>query len=331
VTAEETETPQALTIDRIQAAAKRLTGVAHRTPLLTSATLDQQCGGPVLLKAENFQRAGAFKFRGAYNRLSLLDSGERARGVVAYSSGNHGGAIALAARLLGIHAVVVVPATGSRAKLAAIEGYGAEMCQYDPSQVDRQEVAAAIAAERSLTIVRPFDDYDIMAGQGTAGLELVEQAAKLGDGPVDQVLVPVGGGGLAAGVSTAVKALLPEASVIGVEPAGADDTHQSMHAGHRVCITPATIADGLLAQQPGELTFAVNSRLLSDVVTVTEEAIVEAMRFCFSRMKIVIEPSGAVTLAALRSGVVPAAGHRTVAVISGGNIAPEAFAALMTT
>jgi len=331
VTAEETETPQALTIDRIQAAAKRLTGVAHRTPLLTSATLDRQCGGPVLLKAENFQRAGAFKFRGAYNRLSLLDSGERARGVVAYSSGNHGGAIALAARLLGIHAVVVVPATGSRAKLAAIEGYGAEMCQYDPSQVDREEVAAAIAAERSLTIVRPFDDYDIMAGQGTAGLELVEQAAKLGDGPVDQVLVPVGGGGLAAGVSTAVKALLPEASVIGVEPAGADDTHQSMHAGHRVCITPATIADGLLAQQPGELTFAVNSRLLSDVVTVTEEAIVEAMRFCFSRMKIVIEPSGAVTLAALRSGVVPAAGHRTVAVISGGNIAPEAFAALMTT
>lgn len=330
MTAEETETPQALTIDRIQAAAKRLTGVAHRTPLLTSATLDQQCGGPVLLKAENFQRAGAFKFRGAYNRLSLLDSGERARGVVAYSSGNHGGAIALAAKLLGIHAVVVVPATGSRAKLAAIEGYGAEMCQYDPSQVDREEVAAAIAAERSLTIVRPFDDYDIMAGQGTAGLELVEQAAKLGDGPVDQVLVPVGGGGLAAGVSTAVKALLPEASVIGVEPAGADDTRQSLHAGHRVAITPATIADGLLAQQPGELTFAVNSRTLSDVVTVTEAAIVEAMRFCFSRMKIVIEPSGAVALAALRSGVVPAAGHRTVAVISGGNIAPEAFAALMT-
>ncbi len=331
MTAEETETPQALTIDRIQAAAKRLTGVAHRTPLLTSTTLDQQCGGPVMLKAENFQRAGAFKFRGAYNRLSLLDSGERARGIVAYSSGNHGGAIALAARLLGIHAVVVVPATGSQAKLAAIEGYGAEMCQYDPSQVDREEVAATIAAERSLTIVRPFDDYDIMAGQGTVGLELVEQAAALGAGPVDQVLVPVGGGGLAAGVSTAVKALLPEASIIGVEPEGADDTHQSLHAGRRVAITPATIADGLLAQQPGELTFAVNSRLLSDVVTVTEEAIVEAMRFCFSRMKIVIEPSGAVPLAALRSGVVPAAGHRTVAVISGGNIAPEAFAALMTT
>ncbi len=332
MTAEEIAPSQALTIDRIQAAAKRLTGVAHRTPLLSSATLDEQCGGSVRLKAENFQRAGAFKFRGAYNRLSLLDDQERARGVVAYSSGNHGGAIALAARLLGIHAVVVVPATGSRAKLAAIEGYGAEMCQYDPAQVDREEVAAAIAAERSLTIVRPFDDYDIMAGQGTLGLELVEQAARSGDGPVDQVLVPVGGGGLAAGVSTAVKALLPDASVIGVEPAGADDTRQSLRAGHRVTLAqPATIADGLLAQQPGELTFAVNSRLLSDVVTVSEEAIVEAMRFCFSRMKIVIEPSGAVALAALRSGVVPAAGHRTVAVISGGNIAPEAFAALMTT
>jgi len=330
VTAEETEPSQALTIDRIQAAAKRLTGVAHRTPLLTSTTLDEQCGGPVLLKAENFQRAGAFKFRGAYNRLSLLDPAERERGVVAYSSGNHGGAIALAARLLGIHAVVVVPATGSKAKLAAIEGYGAEMCQYDPSQVEREQVAAEIAAERSLTIIRPFDDYDIMAGQGTAGLELVEQAGRLG-GPVDQVIVPVGGGGLAAGVSTAVRALLPEASVIGVEPAGADDTSQSFRAGHRVTLArPATIADGLLAQQPGELTFAVNSRLLSDVVTVTEEAIVEAMRFCFSRMKIVIEPSGAVPLAALRSGVVSAAGHRTAVVISGGNVAPEVFAALMT-
>jgi threonine dehydratase len=330
VTAEEIEPSPPLTIDRIQAAAKRLTGVAHRTPLLSSATLDRQCGGPVLLKAENFQRSGAFKFRGAYNRLSLLDDHERAQGVVAYSSGNHGAAIALAARLLGIHAVVVVPATGSRAKLAAIEGYGAEMCQYDPGQVDREQVAAAIAAERGLTIIRPFDDYDIMAGQGTLGLELVEQAARRGDGPVDQVLVPVGGGGLAAGVATAVRALLPEASVIGVEPAGADDTRQSFRAGHRVTLArPATIADGLLAQQPGELTFAVNSRLLADVVTVTEEDIAEAMRFCFSRMKIVIEPSGAVAVAALRSGTVAAAGHRTVAVISGGNIAPEAFAGLM--
>jgi threonine dehydratase len=289
--------------------------------------LDEQCGGSVLLKAENLQRAGAFKFRGAYNRLSLLDAGQRAAGVVAYSSGNHGGAVALAARLLGIPAVVVVPATGSPAKLAAIEGYGAEMCRYDPARQAREEVAAAIAAERSMTIIRPFDDYDVMAGQGTLGLELADQA---GAGRLDQVLVPVGGGGLAAGVSTAVKSLLPGTSVIGVEPAGADDTRQSMRAGHRVTLAePATIADGLLAQQPGELTFAVNSRLLDDVVTVPEDAIIDAMRFCFTRMKIVVEPSGAVALAALRTGAVPAAGRRTAVVLSGGNVAAADFAAFL--
>ncbi|HEU5419811.1 MAG TPA: threonine/serine dehydratase [Streptosporangiaceae bacterium] len=330
-----------LTFEQVQAAAARLAGVAHRTPLLTSATLDEQCGGPVMLKAENFQRAGAFKFRGAYNRLSMLSEQERAAGVVAFSSGNHGGAVALAAKLLGIPAVVVVPATGAPAKLAAIEGYGAEMVRYDPATERRAEVAAAIAAARSMTIVRPFDDYGVMAGQGTLGIELAEQAraggaagedgqAGAGAGPVDQVLVPVGGGGLAAGVSTAIRALLPGASVIGVEPAGADDTRRSFRAGHRVTLPePVTIADGLLAQQPGELTFAVNSRLLDDVVTVSEEAIIDTMRFCFTRMKIVIEPSGAVALSALRAGVVPAAGHRSVAVISGGNIDPVTFAAYL--
>jgi threonine dehydratase len=318
---------QGLTIETIRAAAARLDGVAHRTPLLSSATLDRECGGRVLLKAENFQRAGAFKFRGAYNRLSLLDGAERAAGVVAYSSGNHGGAVALAARLLGIPAVVVVPATGSPAKLAAIEGYGAEMRRYDPAREERAEVAAAIAADRKMTIIRPFDDYDVMAGQGTLGLELAEQA---GDGGLDQVLVPVGGGGLAAGVSTAVKALLPEVSVIGVEPAGADDTRQSLRAGRRVTLAePVTIADGLLAQQPGELTFAVNSRLLEDVVTVSEEAILETMRFCFARLKIVVEPSGAVALAALRTGAVSAAGRRTAVVLSGGNIDPASYAACL--
>jgi threo-3-hydroxy-L-aspartate ammonia-lyase len=318
---------QGLTIETIRAAAARLDGVAHRTPLLSSATLDRECGGRVLLKAENFQRAGAFKFRGAYNRLSLLDGAERAAGVVAYSSGNHGGAVALAARLLGIPAVVVVPATGSPAKLAAIEGYGAEMRRYDPAREERAEVAAAIAADRKMTIIRPFDDYDVMAGQGTLGLELAEQA---GDGGLDQVLVPVGGGGLAAGVSTAVRALLPEVSVIGVEPAGADDTRQSLRAGRRVTLAePVTIADGLLAQQPGELTFAVNSRLLEDVVTVSEEAILETMRFCFARLKIVVEPSGAVALAALRTGAVSAAGRRTAVVLSGGNIDPASYAACL--
>ena len=278
----------------------------------------------MLLKAESFQRGGAFKFRGAYNRLSQLSPAQRAAGVVAYSSGNHGGAVALAARLLGIDAVVVVPANGSAAKLAAIEGYGAELRRYDPVSERREEVAAAIAAERSLTIIPPFDDYDIMAGQGTVGLELAQDVPDL-----TQVLVPVGGGGLIAGVASAVKGLQPGVAVIGVEPEGAADTSKSLRAGHRVNIGEAdTIADGLRASEPGELTFEVNSRLVDDVVTVPEDAIVEAMQFCFSRLKIVVEPSGAVPLAALRTGAVRAAG-RTAVVLSGGNIAPADFAALL--
>ncbi len=312
-----------LTLERVRAAASRLDGVAHRTPVLSSFALDQQCGGHVLLKAEPFQRSGSFKFRGAYNRLSLLDPPARNAGVVAFSSGNHGAAVALAAKVLGISAVVVVPANGSAVKLAAIEGYGAELRRYDPATESREEVAAVIAADRGMTLIRPFDDYDVMAGQGTAGLELTEQVPGL-----DLVLVPVGGGGLAAGVSTAVKGELAGASVVGVEPANASDTHQSMQAGRRVAIPePDTIADGLRASQPGELTFEVNARLLDDVVTVSEAAIVEAMRFCFSRLKVVVEPSGAVALAALLCGAVAPAG-RTAVVLSGGNIAPADFAAL---
>jgi threo-3-hydroxy-L-aspartate ammonia-lyase len=312
-----------LTVEHVRAAAAWLHGVAHRTPLLTSATLDAECGGTVVLKAESFQRSGSFKFRGAYNRLRQLDERQRVAGVVAYSSGNHGAAVALAARLLGITAVVVAPATGSAAKLAAIEGYGAQLRRYDPATQRREEVAAALAAERGLTLVRPFDDYAVMAGQGTVGLELAEDA-----GDLDRVLVPVGGGGLAAGVATAVTGLRPGVQVIGVEPAAAGDTSASLRAGHRVSIgEPDTIADGLRATEPGELTFEVNARLLADVVTVPEEAIVAAMQFCFSRLKIVVEPSGAVPLAALREGIVPAAG-RTAVVLSGGNIAPADFAAL---
>lgn len=313
-----------LTLEDVLAAAGRLSGVAHRTPLLTSATLDAECGGTVFLKAESFQRSGAFKFRGAYNRLSQLSAAERDRGVVAYSSGNHGGAVALAARLLGIPAVVVVPSTGSAAKLAAIEGYGAELRRHDPLAERREEVAAQIAADRSLTIIRPFDDYAVMAGQGTVGLEIAQDVAGL-----DRVLAPVGGGGLIAGVATAIRGLQPSAAVIGVEPATAGDTSASLRAGHLVNIgEPATIADGLRASQPGDLTFPINARLLADVVTVSEEAIVDAMRFAFARLKIVLEPSGAVPLAALRTGAVPAGG-RTAVVLSGGNIDPADFGALL--
>jgi threonine dehydratase len=255
----------------------------------------------------------------------LLEPDERAKGVVAYSSGNHGGAVALAASLLGIDAVVVVPETGSPAKLAAIEGYGAEVHRYDPATQQREEVAAALAEERSLTVIRPFDDHDVMAGQGSLGVELAEQAGQL-----DLVLVPVGGGGLAAGVGTAIKTLLPDAAMIGVEPAGADDTSRSLRAGRRVSLdTVDTIADGLRATQPGELTFAVNRRLLDDVVTVSDAAIVEAMRFCFARLKVVLEPSGATPLAALLSGAVQPEGRRTAVVLSGGNIDPADFAFLV--
>jgi threo-3-hydroxy-L-aspartate ammonia-lyase len=298
--------------------------VAHRTPLLTSATLDAECGVAAFLKAESFQRSGSFKFRGAYNRLSQLSAAERERGVVAYSSGNHGGAVALAARLLGIPAVVVVPATGSPAKLAAIEGYGATLRRYDPETERREVVAAGIASDRGLTIVRPFDDYGVMAGQGTVGLEIAEDLPD-----VDRVLAPVGGGGLIAGVATAVRGLRPSVTVIGVEPAAAADTRDSLRAGRLVNIgEPGTIADGLRASQPGDLTFPINASMLADVVTVPEQAIVGAMRFAFTRLKIVLEPSGAVALAALRTGAVPAGG-RTAVVLSGGNTDPADFAALV--
>ena len=315
---------QALTFDQIRAAVGRLAGIAHRTPLLTSKILDARCGATVFLKAEPFQRGGSFKFRGAYNRLSLLDADERAKGVVAYSSGNHGAAVALGASLLGITAVVVVPETGSPAKLVAIEGYGAEIRRYDPVTESREEVAAALAEARSLTLIKPYDDYDVMAGQGSIGVELAEQAGEL-----DLVLMPVGGGGLAAGVGTAVKALISGATIIGVEPAGADDTSRSLRAGHRVGLDVVdTIADGLRTPAPGELTFPINQRHLEDVVTVPDAAIVEAMLFCFARLKVVVEPSGAVPLAALLTGAVQAGGRRVGVVLSGGNIDPADFAFL---
>lgn len=315
-----------LTIDRVRAAAGRLAGVAHRTPLLTSRTLDERCEATVLIKAEPFQRGGSFKIRGAYNKMSQLDDRQRAGGVVAYSSGNHGCAVALAARMLGIEALVVVPDNVSPAKLAAIEGYGARTHRYQYGREDRVAVAGAIASDRSMTLIAPFDDHEVMAGQGTIGLELAEQAGALG-----LVLVPVGGGGLAAGIATAVRALLPQAAIIGVEPAAADDTRQSLRAGRLVTIAPpVTIADGLRTERPGSLTFPVNSRLLEDIVTVTDDEIVDAMRYCFARLKLVVEPSGAVPLAALLGGTVKATGKRIAVVVSGGNIAPADFAAYLT-
>ena len=315
-----------LSLDDVRAAAERLAGVAHRTPVLTSRTLDERLDASAVLKAECFQRGGAFKFRGAYNMISSLDAGQRARGVVAYSSGNHAQAVSLAARLLGTSATILMPADTPPAKLDATGGYGAEVVTYDRYTEDREALGAALAGERGLVLVPPYEHPLIMAGQGTTALELLEEVPDL-----DVLVVPVGGGGLIAGCATAAKALRPEIRVIGVEPAAGDDTRRSLEAGERVRIAvPRTIADGQQADIPGELTFAVNRQVVDTIVTVSDDEILDAMAFLFDRMKLVTEPSGASATAALLAGHVPdVAGERVGAVISGGNVGAARFAELM--
>jgi threonine dehydratase len=313
-------------LDDVERAAQRLAGVAHRTPVVTSRTLDERTGTRVHLKAECFQRGGAFKFRGAYNKISSLDEGALRRGVIAYSSGNHAQAVAIAAALLGTSATIVMPEDAPAAKLDATRGYGAEVVLYDRWTESREEIGARLAEERGLELVRPYDDPLVMAGQGTAALELLEEAPEL-----DVLLVPVSGGGLIAGCSTAAKALRPAIRVVGVEPEAGDDTRRSLAAGERTRIdVPRTIADGLQAPEPGELTFEVNSRLVDEVVTVTDDEIVEAMAFLFDRLKLVTEPSGAVGAAALLSGKVDARGAQAGVVISGGNVGAARFAELVS-
>ncbi len=309
----------------IDAAAQRLRGHAHRTPVLTSATLDQLAGAEVSLKCENFQRAGAFKFRGAYNAIACLDPAARARGVATFSSGNHGQAVALAAREFATTATVLMPLDAPAGKVAAVKEYGAAVVTYDRYTEDRRALTEQLAADAGLAIVPPYDHLDVMAGQGTVGLELLEQA-----GGLDAVVVPLGGGGLMAGVATAVTSRSPGTAVIGVEPAAGDDHWQSLRAGARVRIpVPHTIADGLAVDMPGELTFAVNRRLVDEVVRVSDAQIVAAMRFLFERMKIVVEPSGAVGVAALLSGALEPPGRRVGVVISGGNVDAVRFAELL--
>jgi threonine dehydratase len=308
-------------LDDVQAAARRLHGVAHRTPVLSSSTLDERVAARVLLKAEPFQRTGSFKFRGAYNKISSLSDEERARGVVAFSSGNHAQAVALAARLHGSSATIVMPADAPALKLDATRGYGAEVVTYDRYTEDREAIGNRLAEERGLTLVRPFDDPLVMAGQGTAALELLEEA-----GGLDLFLAPVSGGGLIAGCATVVA---PGARVVGVEPEAGDDTRRSLEAGKRVEIpVPETIADALQITKPGELTFEVNSRLLDGVVTVSDAELIEAMRFLFERLKLVVEPGGATGVAALLTGKVEAAGTVGV-VLSGGNVGAARFAELL--
>jgi threonine dehydratase len=299
----------------VRAAGRVLDGVAHRTPVITSRTL----GEHVVLKPENLQRGGAFKFRGAYNKISWLPRGAT---VVAYSSGNHAQAVALASSLLGARATILMPEDAPASKLEATRGYGAEVVSYDRYTGNREAIAARLAEELGAEIVPPYDDPLIMAGQGTAALELIEDA-----GVVDTLVVPVGGGGLIAGSATIARELGVR-RVVGVEPEAGNDWQQSFAAGRIVAIdVPRTIADGLQTHAPGELTWVVASRLVDEIVTVSDAQIVEAMRFAFERLKLVVEPSGAVGIAAVLNGLV--SGGRIGVVISGGNIGAARFAELL--
>jgi threonine ammonia-lyase medium form len=312
-------------VDDVRAAADRLDGVANRTPVFRSRTLDEIVGASVHLKAECFQRGGAFKFRGAYNKISSLAPDALERGVIAYSSGNHAQAVAIAARLLGTAATIVMPEDAPRAKLDATRGYGAEVVFYDRWTENREEIGARIASERGVELVKPYDDPLVMAGQGTTALELLDDVAEL-----DVLVAPVGGGGLIAGCATAATALRPGIRVIGVEPETADDTRRSLVAGERMHIeVPRTIADGLQSSEPGELTFEVNRRLVDEVVTVSDDEIVDAMAFLFDRLKLVTEPSGAAGVAALLTGRIRAPGAAIGVVISGGNVGVARFAELV--
>jgi threo-3-hydroxy-L-aspartate ammonia-lyase len=311
-----------VTLGDVHDAAARIKGVAHRTPVLRSRTLDALVGAEVFLKCENLQRIGAFKFRGAYNAVSRLTPAQLERGVATYSSGNHAQAVALAARELGSTAVIVMPEDAPRSKREAAVGYGAEIVTYDRYSGDRVAIGEALAAERGLALIPPYEHPHVIAGQGTATLELIEEV-----GDLDALLVPIGGGGLIAGSATAAKGLLPRIRVIGVEPEAGDDTKRSLSAGRRVSIPiPRTIADGQAAEIPGELTFSINRHLVDDVALVSEDDIRAAMRMAFERMKIVMEPSGATPLAALLAGRAGNLPRRVGIIVSGGNIDTRRFA-----
>jgi threonine dehydratase len=309
----------------VRRAAARLAGVAHRTPLVCSRTLDERVGARVMLKAEGLQRAGAFKFRGAYNAVSVLADAGPLRGVCAASSGNHAQALALAARLCGTRATILMPHDAPSGKRAATEAYGAAVVGYDRYADDREQLLTQLAAERDLPIVHPYDDPLVMAGAGTTALELLEDGGEL-----DVLLVPVGGGGLISGCATVVKALAPATRVVGVEPLASDDVTRSKAAGRRVRVEVGrTIADGQQLPAPGERTWPVIDALVDEVVTVSDEEIVAAMVLLFERLKVVAEPSGASALAALLAGRVRCAGGRVGVVLSGANVDAARFAALV--
>ena len=315
-----------LSLEAIRAAADRIHGRAVRTPLLESRGLSVLTGGRVFVKPEVLQRMGSFKYRGAMSRMTLLTSEERRRGVIAYSSGNHAQGVAAAARDLGTTAVIVMPSDAPRMKLDNTRALGAEVVLYDRYTEDRAAIGQKLAEERKLVLVPPYDDQNVMAGQGTIGLEIAADIAALGE-TLDVVITPVGGGGLAAGISTAITALSPRTKVYGVEPTGFDDTKRSIEAGDRVANAPdaKSICDSLQVQKPGELTFPINRRLLSNILTVNDSDVLAAMANAFRELKLVVEPGGAVGLAALLARKLDVKGKTVAVVLSGGNVDTEMF------
>ena len=316
-------------ITAIEAAAVRLDGVAVRTPLFRNDELDRVANGRVLVKAENLQAIGSFKIRGAYNLMSQLSAAEAERGVVAFSSGNHAQGVALAGRLLGIHAAIVMPEDAPRAKIESTRRLGGEVITYDRYTGDREAIAARIAEERGATVVPSYDHEHIIAGQGTVGLEIAEQALESMT-PPDQVLINCGGGGLSAGSAVALKARLEDVSIRTVEPEDFDDTARSIAAGERQTVAAGarSICDSLLAETPGRLPFEIHRQLFDTGLTVSDSEVRDAMRFAFQNLKLVVEPGGAVSLAAILSGKIDTSGMTTAIVLSGGNVDLEQFAAI---
>ena len=306
----------AINFDDITQAAARLQGVAHRTPVLTSRIANEMASAELFFKCENFQRMGAFKFRGAYNALAQFSESQKKRGVCAFSSGNHAQGIALSAQLLGIPATIVMPLDSPAVKMSATRGYGAEVITYDRYKEDREAIGKKLSQERGMTLIPPYDHAHVMAGQGTAALELLEEVEQL-----DTLIVCLGGGGLISGCAVAAKHLNPKIRVIGVEPEAGNDAQQSKAAGKIIKIdTPKTIADGAQTQYVGQLTFPVIQELVDEIVTVSDAQLIEAMRFAASRMKMVIEPTGGLAMAAAMQGVVNVKGQRVGIIISGGNV-----------
>ncbi len=315
-----------ITFDHVERAATRIKNVAHQTPVLNSSFLNDRCGNQIFLKCENFQRAGAFKFRGAYNLISQLDVAARKNGVVAFSSGNHAQGVALAAKLIGISAKIVMPTDAPAAKLAATRGYGAEIILYDRYREDRAAIAREIQAKEGRTLVPPFDHPDIIAGQGTAALELCHEIGEL-----DILLAPVGGGGLISGCSIACHHLSPRTQIYGVEAEVANDTFLSLQKGERVSIpVPPTIADGMQVTSPGEITFRIMQRHLAGVLLVSEEEIKAALRLVLERMKILIEPTSAVPVAAALKNELDWKNQKIGIIISGGNVDMEKLASIIS-